>query len=224
MNNDLSPSANFRLKKIEIEDLVRLSYQALDRNLKESSRKAIKEEGLGEAINAMYDKTQGLHSATPLYHPLPIPKSWNQNNSSPDLSEEAMPDFRAREPSSPRRRARPITSSPPIKPKYWDQDGPSTLVSAMRFKLQRKTHNELQNLRKRLVLLTKRKDEAEKVEDVTTAADLNHVILDVQSQIKNLEEQEQERHAASMPRSEKDKKSYHIEAETESESSDDEAA
>ena len=146
-------------KKREIEELVKLSYQALDRYSKERSKTVIKERGWGEAVDAM-NRMPGMHpnkpSATPQYPP-PMPESWNQNrppygrytehrpytkyeNLSPSKSAPSqvpLPRLRARNHPSVRRRARPILTSPPIEVERQEQEATKTTRPEVRFTLPR---------------------------------------------------------------------------------------
>ena len=144
-------------EKSEIEELVKLSYQALDRYSKEHSKKVIRERGWGEAIDVM-NRMPGMYpnkpSAAPQYPP-PMPESWNQNNppyggytghrpftenvlldkSAP--SQAPLPRPRAREHTFLRRRARPIVASPPIGVDRQEQDATKTTHPEVRFTLPR---------------------------------------------------------------------------------------
>lgn len=76
-------------KKREIEELVKLSYQALDRHLKERSKKVVKEKGWGEIIEATHqtprmhpmNRVPGMYPDEPLaapHHLHPLSETWNQ--------------------------------------------------------------------------------------------------------------------------------------------------
>lgn len=146
--------------KGEIEELVRLSYQALDRNLKECAKKVIKERGWSEAINAVSGNMPGMRSNEPLAvprYPPPRPEYSNQNlyneqyrhgpyseyeDVSPDRSapfQAPMPRLRPHEQPSARRSARPITIPPPVEVKRQEQDAMKRTRPEVRFTLPR-TH------------------------------------------------------------------------------------
>ena len=101
------------------------------------------------------------------------------------------------------------TSSSPAKP-----DIPST-----------KTDNQLQIVRQRLERLRKRKEEAEKARDITTAADLiYYAIPELEADLeKLLKQQHEEREKSAAPVSQnEEEKSHQAEVETESEGGEDE--
>ena len=147
-------------EKGEIEELVRLSFQALERNLEERSRTVINERGWGEAISAMNREMPEMRSnepwAAPQYPPTRL-EDWNQNNALhdrhfrsrpyteyeeiyPDEStpaEAPLPRLHTREHSSARRRARPIRTSPPIEDGRQEQDTTKRVRSEVRFTLPR---------------------------------------------------------------------------------------
>ncbi|KAL8706837.1 MAG: hypothetical protein Q9225_007904, partial [Loekoesia sp. 1 TL-2023] len=259
----------------EIEELVKLSYQALDRHCKERSRAVIKENGWGEAIDAMNSTMPGIYadgpSIVPRYPP-PMPEDWDRHNPSysgytrhrPYTEHESvlpnprgrsqgpLPRHRAREHSHVRRRAMPVPTLPPIKVDRHEQEELKPIRQELRFTLPKaqptsnttgtgkeaqpspanpeiptnKTDDELQKSRQKLARLKKRKEEAEKVKDIATAADLmNYAIPDLEAQIEQLLKQQNEKQDKDAPPGSKenvDKGSHHAEMETESEYSDDE--
>ena len=261
-------------EKGEIEELVRLSYQALERNLEERSKTVIKERGWGEAVDVMTRRRPRMRSnepwATPQYPP-PRPESMGQHMHPYDGSfrhypytehEETFPDEStpARAPFTrvqtrgdpPRtQHARPMTDSPPVPYKLLEQDAPKPIRPEVRFTIPReqlvsgiadttketpsspvkpatpstKTDNQLHIVRQRLERLRKRKEEAEKARDITTAADLTYyAIPELEADLEKLlkqQREEQEKAAAPVPQNEEDK-SRQVEVETESEGSEDE--
>lgn len=270
---DLGSPADFYLK-IEIEELVKLSYQALDRYSKERSKTVIKERGWGEAINAM-NFMPGMYpnnsSTTPQYHP-PMPESWKQNkppygeytghrpytkyeNLSPDKSAPSQAPLSflpARKYPPVRRRARAALTSPPIEVERQGEEATKRTRPELRFALPRaqfassttdiakeaqpspaksevpasRTDDELQKARQRLEQVNKRKEEAEKARDLSTASDIiYYAIPDLKAQIEKLlkqQREEQEERVGPVSQTEVDKRSHHTEVETESEYSDDE--
>lgn len=69
---------------MEIEELVKLSYQALDRYSKERSKTVIKERGWSEVVDSM-NHLPGVYQnepSAPSQYPPPMPESWNQNQPS----------------------------------------------------------------------------------------------------------------------------------------------
>ena len=259
-------------EKGEIEELVRLSYQALERNLEERSKTVIKERGWGEAVDVMNRRRPRMRSnepwATPQYPP-PRPESMGQHMPPYDGSfrhypytehEETFPDestlarasftrVQTRGDSPRRRHARPMTSPPPAPGP--PPERPKLIRPEVRFTLPReqlvsgiadttketpsspvkpatpstKTDNQLQIVRQRLERLRKRKEEAEKARDITTAADLTYyAIPELEADLEKLlkqQREEQEKAAAPVSQNEEDK-SRQVEVETESEGSEDE--
>ena len=147
-------------EKGEIEEIVRLSYQALERNLEERSKTVINERGLGEAINAMNRGVPGMRSNEPWtapQYPPPRPEYWNQQNPLydryvthrpytgyeniwPDESTPAqapLPHLHTREHPSARRRARPIVTQLPIESGLQEQDTTKTTRPEVRFTIPR---------------------------------------------------------------------------------------
>lgn len=138
------------LEKGEIEELVRLSYQALERNLEERSRTLINERGWGQAIDAMNGGLPGTRSSEtwgPSQFP-PRPEYWNQNNPLHDTDLRGRPytgyeniysdhSPPAREYRSATRRAGPIIIPPPIEGERQEQDTMKTVRPEVRFTLPR---------------------------------------------------------------------------------------
>ena len=149
-----------------------------------------------------------------------------------------------------RRHARPMTTSPPIPDKLSKQDAPKPVQPEVRFTFPReqlvsddadptkaapstpakpdtpltKTDNQLQIVRQRLERLRKRKEEAEKARDITTAADLTYyAIPELEADLEKLllqQLEEGENSAAPVSQNEEDK-SHQAEVETENEGSED---
>lgn len=70
------------LELTEIKELVKLSYQALDRYCKERCKAIIEEKGLGGAIDAMNSRRPEMHGKVPFApprYPSPVPETWDQN-------------------------------------------------------------------------------------------------------------------------------------------------
>lgn len=154
-------------EKGEIEELVRLSYHALERNLEERSRIVINERGWGEAISAINRGIPEMHSnkpwAAPQYEDLPRerpprPEDWNQDNPpfethyrhrpytddgdhiSMDESGPAhvpRPRLSTREPLPARRRAKRIIIRAPVEVERQEQDASRRTQSKVRFMLPR---------------------------------------------------------------------------------------
>lgn len=154
-------------EKGEIEELVRLSYQALERNLEERSRTVINERGWGEAISAMNLGMPEMRSNKPWAAPqyedlprerLPRPEDWNQDNPPHDrhyryrpytddgdymsIDESGpahvpRPRLHTREPLSARRRAKRIIIPAPVEVERQEQDATRKTQSEVRFTLPR---------------------------------------------------------------------------------------
>ena len=262
-------------EKGEIEELVRLSYQGLARNLEERSKTVIKERGWGEAVDAMNRRVPQMRSyepwATPHVPPPPRPEFRGEHMPSYDGSFRHHPRTEHeeifRDESTPaqapftrvqtgadppfRRHARPMTTSPPIPDKLSKQEAPKPVQPEVRFTFPReqlvsdvtdttkevpsspakpdtpltKTDNQLQIVRQRLERLRKRKEEAEKARDITTAADLTYyAIPELEADLEKLlkqQREEQEKSAATVSQNEEDK-FHQAEVETESEGGEDE--
>ena len=145
--NVLISLTNF-LAQGEIEELVRLSYQALERNLEERSRTVINERGLGVAISAMNRgmRYEDLGPSRP-----PRPEDWNQDNPLYDRNfnnreyfedevnyrEAPLPYLSTREDPSASRRANPIIIPPPVEVGGQEQDTMKRTRSEVRFTLPR---------------------------------------------------------------------------------------
>ena len=262
-------------EKAEIEELVRLSYQALERNLEELSKTVIKERGWGEAVDVMNrrgPRTRLSEPWAPPQYPPPGSEFRDQHMPSydgyprhnprteheeifPDESTPAQPPLPGVHPRPRFRRLwgheRPMTTSPPVDLERQEQVATKPTRPEVRFTFPReqlvsgiadttkkplsspaepntsstKTDNQLHIVRQKLERVSKRKEEAEKAGDITTAADLTyHVIPDLEADLGKLlkqQREEQEKSAAPMSQNEEDK-SRQVEVETESEGSDDE--
>ena len=141
---------------------------------------------------------------------------------------------------------------PPIEGGRQEQDTKKTTLSEVRYTLPRaqlvssttevakgarkyspksdvpttKTDHRVRSMRQRLERVKKRKEEAEKAKDTTTAFDLsNFVIPDLEAGLAKVlkRRQQHEQEASTVPsfQKEEDKRPHHTEVETESEQSDD---
>ena len=150
-------------------------------------------------------------------------------------------------------RAEHIIAPPSIEGGRQEQDTMKTTQSEVRFTLPRaqlvssttdvakgaqtyspkpdvpttKTDDEVRSIRQRLERVKKRKEEAEKAKDITTAFDLsNFVIPDMEAELAKVlkQRQQHEQEASGTPsfQKEEDKMPHRTEVETESEQSDDE--
>ena len=156
-----------------------------------------------------------------------------------------------REETPVRRYERPMTTSTPIHLERPEQDATKSTRPEVRFTFPReqlvsgfvdtakeapsspakpstpltKTDNQLQIVIQRLERFRKRKEEAEKARDITTAADLTYyVIPELEADLEKLlkqQHEEQENSAAPVSQNKEDK-SRQAEVETESEDSEDE--
>ena len=233
------------LAKGEIEELVRLSYQALERNLEERSRIVIHERGLGVAINTM---NRGMRYE----HFIPPRPPRPGDNFSTRESEAPLPYFHPPEDSFPTPRADPRIIPPPAEVGGQEQHTTRRTQSEVRFTLPRmqpvfgtadvakeaqaksartnvpvsKTDDELHSLRQRLERAKKRKEEAEKAKDVQTAFDLStYAIPELEAKLEKVLEQqrkEQGKSAAPVPQNQEDWRSRPNGVEVESEDDDDE--
>ena len=145
--NVLISFTNF-LAKGEIEELVRLSYQALERNLEERSRTVINKRGLGATISTMNRgmRYEDLGPSRP-----PRPEDWNQVNPLHDRNstnreyfedeviygEAPLPDLHTREDPSASQRANPIIIPPPVEVGGHEQDTMKRTRPEVRFTLPR---------------------------------------------------------------------------------------
>ena len=194
------------LAKGEIEELVRLSYQALERNIEERSRTVIHQRGLGVAISAMNREMQYEHFIPPR-----PPRPGDGNLNSHEYS--ALPYLHTPEDSFTSRRANPIIIPPPGEVGGQEQDTTKSARSEVRFTLPRmqpvfgtakeaqinsaktnvtvsKTDDELHSLRQRLERARKRKEEAEKAKDLHTAFDLTtYAIPELEAKLEKVLEQ-----------------------------------
>ena len=251
-------------EKGEIEELVRLSYQALERNLEERSKTVIKERGWGEAVNVMNRRVPRMRSneprAAPQYLP-PRPEFRGQHMPSYHGNFRHQPHTEYEETSpneyTPAGAPRPFPDEPVMPTRsiihVWrqEQDATKPTRPEVRFTFPReqlvsdfadtakeapsspakpdtpstKTNNQLQIVRQKLERLRKRKEEAEKARDISTAADLTYyVIPDLEADLEKLMKQqreEQEKSAAPMSQNKEDKPRQ-SQVETESEGSVDE--
>ena len=247
--NVIIPFTNF-LAKGEIEELVRLSYQALERNLEERSRTVINERGLGAAISTMNRgmRFEDLGPSRP-----PRPRDWNQDNPLYERNstnreyfedeaiyrEAPLPYPHTREDPSASRRPKPIIIPPPVEVGDQEQDTMKRTRSEVRFTLKdaqtipakpnvpvSKTDDELHSVRQRLERAKKRKEEAEKAKDVETANDLIvYAIPDLEAKLETLLKQqrkEQEKSAAPVSQKQEERRSQHTGVEMESEDDDEE--
>ena len=140
--------------KGEIEELVRLSYQALDRNLRERSKTVIKERGWGENIDTMTRHRPGMRPNEPWvapHHSPPRSRYWygddeysrhrpytGYESDLPDRSapyQASPPRLRPHEHPSARRRARPTTIPQPIVSERQEQNATKTARPEVRFTL-----------------------------------------------------------------------------------------
>ena len=206
------------LAKGEIEELVRLSYQALERNIEERSRTVIHERGLGVAISAMNREMQYEQFIPP--RP-PRPGNWNSDTreyfgDENPYREAPLPYLHTPEDSFTSRRANPIITPPPVEVGGQEQDTTRRTRSEVRFTLPRmepvfstaniakkaheniakpnvpvtNTDDELHSLRQRLERAKKRKEEAEKAKDIHTAFDLTtYAIPELEAKLEKVLEQ-----------------------------------
>ena len=267
-------------EKGEIEELIRLSYQALERNLEERSKTVIKERGWGEAVDVMNRRVPRMRPNEPWaasQYPPPRPKSRGQHMPSydghfrhhPHTEYEETPPNGYTPAGAPRPYVDPYLDpysdpyldpylDPPVMParphihfERQEQDATKPTRPEVRFTFPReqlvsdfadtakeapsspakpdtpstKTNNQLQIVRQKLERLRKRKEEAEKARDISTAADLTYyVIPDLEAELEKLlkqQREEQEKSAAPMSQNKEDKPRQ-SEVETESEGSVDE--
>ena len=147
-------------EKGEIEELVRLSYQALERHLEERSKTIIKEKGWREAVDVVNRTVPRMRPSEPWVVPQdfpPRPEVRGQHMPSydeylrhhpPAEHEEVFPDESrpARAPLPPvytrgespvRRHERPMTASPPIHLERQEQDTTKTTRPEVRFTFPR---------------------------------------------------------------------------------------
>lgn len=137
-------------EKGEIEELVRLSFQALERDLEERSRTIISERGWGEANNIRNRRVSEMRSHEPWAaapYPPPSPEYLNRNHTLTDTylrsgdanapAQGHLAPLPPRERPSVRRRARPIIIPPTTEGGRQEQDTMRTARSEMRFTLPR---------------------------------------------------------------------------------------
>ncbi len=146
-------------EKSDIEELVKLSYQALEKDSKERSKTVIKERGWGEAIDGM-NRGPDMYStgfpAVPRGSP-PMPEIWNENNppygrytehrsaaeyedilpARSSLSKASLQVPRGHETIYVRRRADPTVPLPPIEVDRQEQTGTERTGPEVRFTLPR---------------------------------------------------------------------------------------
>ena len=223
------------LEKGQIEELVQLSYQALERNLEERSKQVIKERGLEEEIDAENRRRPRVRSNQPwAAPPFSVPPEGFEptirppfRDVSPTKSTQAQPYFSRPNPpehiESDRRRKGTVKKAQPevrftIPRAQLASDIADNVKKAEGYSiLPDDTLNSLDaetpSVRLRLERAKRRKAEAEKVKDTTTVYDLtNFVIPDLEAR---LEERKQEREIH-------DLRPQHAKVETEIESSDNE--
>ena len=147
-------------EKGEVEELVRLSFQALERNLENRSKIVIKERGWGEAVDVMNRRGPRMrpneHWTAPQYPPQ-RPGSMDQNMPSyggyfgdrpypghgetfPDESRQArasLPGAHTRGEPPAMRHERPMTAPPPNSYKLIEQDAPKSTRHEVRFTFPR---------------------------------------------------------------------------------------
>ena len=227
MVNALILLTNFSAKG-EIEELVRLSYQALERNIEERSRTIIHERGLGVAISAM---NRGMQYGDSIPPRPPRPGDWNFHTGEyfgdeNQYREAPLPYLHTPEDSFPSRRANPIVFPPPVEVGGQEQDTTRRTQSEVRFTLPRmepvfgtadiakeaqtnsaktnvpvsKTDDELHSLRQRLERAKKRKEEAEKAKDIHTAFDLTtYAIPELEAKLEQVLEQRKAQEQSTAP-------------------------
>ena len=217
-------------EKGEIEELVRLSYQALERNLEERSKTVIKERGWGESFDVMNRRVPRMRPnearAAPQYPP-PRPESRGQHMPpyDGDFRDRPHTEYEETSPNEYTAAGAPHQfPEPPVMPprptihfKRQEQDATKPTRPEVRFTFPReqlvsdfadttketpsspakpdtpstKTDNQLQVVRQKLEGLRKRKEEAEKARDISTAADLTYyVIPDLEADLEELLEHE----------------------------------
>lgn len=214
--------------KGEIEELVRLSYQTLERDIEERSRTVIHERGLGVAISAMNREMQYEHFIPP--RP-PRPGDWNYDTreyfgDENPYREAPLPYLNTYKDSFTSRRADPIIIPPPVEVGGQKQDTTRRTQSEVRFTLPRmqpgpgtadiakeaqtnvvkpnvpvtKTDDELHSLRQRLERAKKRKEEAEKAKDIHTAFDLTtYAIPELEAKLEKVLEQRKAQEKSTAP-------------------------
>ena len=239
------------LAKGEIEELVRLSYQALERNIEERSRTVVRERDLEVAISAMNREMQYF-----IPHRPPRPGDWNFDNreyfeDENPYWEAPLPYLHTHEDSFTSRRANPIIIPPSVEVGGQKQDTTRKTRSEVRFTLPRmqpgsgttdiyqgaqinsakpsvfisKTDDELHSLRQRLERAKKRKEEAEKAKDIHTAFDLTtYAIPELEAKLEKVLEQRkaQEKSTAPVSENHEDWRPHRNGVEMESEDDDDE--
>ena len=228
--------------KGQIEELVRLSYQALERNLEERSKRIIKERGFGEAIDAMNRRKSRMRSnqawAAPPYLSSK-PKDWDRKTPLVYRGDIYRGDISPRESTQAQTSFSRLHTPKPFEGGRTEKDAVKETRSEVRFTIPGaqlvsdfadtakkadtssarpvsidKVNAELQSVRLRLERAKKRKEEAEKAKDIPTVFDLtNFVIPDVEADLKKVLERQREA---------QDSRPHHTEVETECESSDDE--
>ena len=147
-------------EKGEIEELVRLSYQALERHLEERSKTIIKEKGWREAVDDMNRPVPRMRPSEPWVVPQdfpPRPEVRGQHMPSydeylrhhppaehegvfPDESRPArapLPRVHTRGEPPVRRHERPMTTSPPIHLERQEQDATKPTRPEVRFTFPR---------------------------------------------------------------------------------------
>ena len=219
------------LAKGQIEELVRLSYQALERDLEERSRTVIHERGLGVAISAMNREMRYEHFIPP--RP-PGPGDWSFHTrgyfgDENPYREAPLPYLPTHEDSFTSRRANPFIIPPPVEVGGQEQDTTRRPRSEVRFTLPRmqpvfgtadtakeaqtksaktnvpvsKTDDELHSLRQKLEGAKRRKKEAEKAKDTQKAYDLTtFAIPELEAKLeKMLEQQRKEQEKSAAPAS-----------------------
>ncbi|KAL8702078.1 MAG: hypothetical protein Q9201_004580 [Fulgogasparrea decipioides] len=147
-------------QKADIEELVKLSYQANDRCSREQSKKIIKERDWGEMIDAINRGMLGAYPgqpAAPSRYPPPMPGYWNSNDPpyggftrqqpyseyedilrEPTAPAQAPPPrHRARDSPPMRQRTRPMPISPRVNVGRREHEATKSTRPEVRFTLPR---------------------------------------------------------------------------------------
>ena len=195
-------------KKGQIEELVRLSYQAFERNLEERSKRIIKERGWGEAIDAMNRRMPRTRPNQPWAEP--------QHPFSRLHTPEPLEGGRMKQDAVKKKRSEVRFTSPEAQ-LVSDIAGLTKEVETSLAGADDSTNNvnaELRSVRPRHKRAKKKKDKAKKGKDVAAVFDLDSFV-DLEAGLNKVPEQRREV---------QDKRFHRTEVETESESSDDKRA